>query len=367
MEEQKIIATIKRVMPAVVSIVISKHLADVQKDMHAQMYPLLPKHGHGRKNGTGSVDGIVPGSDASQAQDVPAEYVDKDGMVQVGGSSGFIVDASGLVLTNKHVIADPQAQYTVITTDGKKHPATILTRDPINDVAILKIEANGLPVLPLGDATKLQLGQTVIAIGNALGIFKNTVSVGIVSGLSRAISAQGDEGAPSQEMRGLIQTDAAINPGNSGGPLVDGNGAVIGINAAVIFGAQSIGFAIPVHAAARDLADLRKYGHVRRPYLGVRYVMIDENLQNRMQLPSDRGALVCKEGPNDHGVTPGSPAEAAGILENDIILECNSLPVSSENTIQDVLEDMSVGDVLNLTVLRGGEQLPVSVTLAERK
>ena len=157
----------------------------------------------------------------------------------------------------------------------------------MNDVAILKIKTDGLPSLELGDATKLQLGQSVIAIGNALGIFRNTVSVGIVSGLSRSITAQAEPDAPPQEMRGLIQTDAAINPGNSGGPLVDAKGLVVGVNAAIVSGAQSIGFAIPVNAARRDLADIKKYGRIRRPLLGLRYMMIDDDMKEKMNLPGE--------------------------------------------------------------------------------
>ena len=175
----------------------------------------------------------------------------------------------------------------------------------------------------LGDATKLELGQSLIAIGNALGIFRNTVSVGIVSGLSRSITAQAEPNAPPQEMRGLIQTDAAINPGNSGGPIVDRDGCVVGVNAAIVSGAQSIGFAIPVNAARRDIDDIKKYGRIRRPLLGLRYIMIDAALQKKMDLPVDYGALVMRESQHDAAVVPESPAEKAGIQEKDIVLEIN--------------------------------------------
>ncbi len=349
MEEKQIIATIKKVMPAVVSIVITKHLEDLEKEIPRELLPFLPGGPKGPK------------------LKIPPELVDKNGMVQIGGGSGFIVEADGLILTNKHVISDPKAEYTILTDDGRKFPGKVLSRDPINDVAIIKIEAFEMPVVELGDATKLDLGQSVIAIGNALGLFKNTVSLGIVSGLSRSISAQADPMSPPQEMRGLIQTDAAINPGNSGGPLVDMNGFAIGINAAIVFGAQNIGFAIPINAAHRDFNDLKKYGRILRPMLGVRYLTIDENLKDKMKLPVSYGALIMSETPHDHGVLSKGPAEKAGIKEKDIILECNDQKIDREHPIQDVLENLAVGDKVNLLILRGIKKFNVQIALAERK
>ena len=258
MDDKRVIKVIKKVMPSVVSIAIAEKLEDLQKQFPKGFNPTIP-------------DGTV----------------DERGMVQTGGGSGFIVAANGLILTNKHVVSEKKAEYTVILSDGRSFPATILSRDPINDVAILKIAADGLPCVRLGDATQLELGQSLIAIGNALGIFRNTVSVGIVSGLSRSISAQAEPDAPPQEMRGLIQTDAAINPGNSGGPIVDRDGYVVGVNAAIVSGAQSIGFAIPVNAARRDIDDIKKFGHINRPLLGVRYTMIDPTLKKKMNLSMD--------------------------------------------------------------------------------
>ncbi len=338
MTERRVIKTIRKVMPAVVSIVITKHLEDVEKE--------LPKEG-------------TP---------VPEEMVDRHGMVEVGGGSGFIVDPKGLILTNKHVVADRKAEYAVILNDGRKFPAAILSRDPINDLAILKVDApKRLPSLALGDATRLELGESIIAIGNALGIFKNTVSLGIVSGLSRAITAQAEPDAPPQEMRGLIQTDAAINPGNSGGPLVDGKGRVVAVNAAIVSGAQNIGFAIPVNAARRDLDDLRRYGRIRQPLLGLRYVMVDADLREKMNLAADHGALVIREAEHDYAVAPGSPAAKADIKEGDLIMKLNGQDLNLEHPIQDFLADMSVGDEVELLVLRGGKETTAKLTLAERK
>lgn len=349
MPQEKSVSIIKKVMPAVVSIVITKHLEDIQKEIPPDLYPFLPS-----------------GPDGPKLK-IPPELIDRRGMVQVGGGSGFAVESDGLILTNKHVISDPKAEYTVIISDDRKFPAKILTRDPINDVAILKIEASNLLTINLGDSSRAELGQTVIAIGNALGIFKNTVSLGIISGLSRSISAQADPASPPQEMRGLIQTDAAINHGNSGGPLVDLTGKAIGINAAVVYGAQNISFAIPINAAKRDLSDLKKYGHIKRPLLGVRYITIDDNLKDKMSLPVNYGALVVKESPTDHGVVPQSPADRAGLKEKDIILTLNGNKIDRDHPIQDFLENMRVGDRVELVVLRGNKEKKMYLALAERK
>ena len=261
-EKSPLIMVIKKAMPAVVSIVISKNLQELEKELAKE----LPRFG--------------------QEFHIPEESIDSRGMVKIGGGSGFIVDKEGIVITNRHVVADSEAEYTVITNDNKKFKAEILAQDLVNDVAILKIEAPAekLTTVILGDSNNIELGQNVIAIGNALGIFKNTVSSGIISGLSRSISAQGDTNSV-QELRGLIQTDAAINPGNSGGPLVDIFGQTIGINVAVVFGAENISFAIPINTAKKALHDLKKYGRIRRPFLGIRYLKIDQKLKKKIKKP----------------------------------------------------------------------------------
>ena len=350
MSDRRTIKVVKKVMPAVVSILAAKHLADLEKDP-SELYSLLPGHPVKKEGGFR----------------IPRELVDSRGMVNVGGGSGFLVDPQGLVLTNKHVLGDPRTEYTVILEGDERYPAEILSRDPLNDVAILRIPAKGLPVVPLGDASRVELGETVLAIGNALGVFNNTVSLGIVSGLSRSISAKGGPRGKTEELRGLIQTDAAINPGNSGGPLVDLRGRAIGINAAVVSGAQSIGFAIPINTARRDLDDIRRYGEIRRPFLGVRYLMIDKEIQARSGLPVDYGALVVRETPHREAVIPKSPAHAAGIREKDIILSLNGERTTPEKPIQDFLETMAVGDKLKMQVLRGGKEFCAEAVLAERK
>ena len=341
--------TIKKVTPAIVTIVISKNIKAVKEEMAAEFLT------------------VPPFGQPQQPIDIPEEAINARGMVKIGSGSGFFVDPSGIILTNKHVIADPHAEYAVITNNDQHYHAELLARDPIDDVAIVRIKTSGAPIVKLGDSSSVELGQPVLAIGNALGLFKNTVSSGIVSGLSRAIQASPDPTMPPQEMRGLIQTDTAINPGNSGGPLMNLSSHVIGINAAIVFGAQNLSFAIPINAAKRDLDDVRKFGKIRRPLLGLRYICIDDTLKEKMRLPINYGALVMGQGGLAPGIIPGSPAAHAGIREKDIILECNGVKIKNGKTPQDFLEELSVGDVLKLTILRGARQFTVPITLAERK
>ncbi|TSC89872.1 MAG: hypothetical protein G01um10143_362 [Parcubacteria group bacterium Gr01-1014_3] len=347
MTKSPIVDAIKKVMPAVVSIIISKSLDDLEKEVPKELLPFLPYGG--------------------LRSQIPAEEIDARGMVKVGGGSGFIVEKTGTILTNKHVIVDPHAEYAVIMNDGKKFNAKVLARDPIDDVAILDMPGQNLPTISLGNSDDVELGETAIAVGNALGLFRNSVSAGIISGLGRSIRAASEPNAPQQELRGLLQTDAAINPGNSGGPLVNLNGEAIGINSAIVFGAQNLGFAIPINFAKRDLADLKKFGRIKRPLLGLRYVSVDENLKDKMKLPANHGALVIGQIPQTEAIVPGSPAHKAGIKEKDLVVECDGEMITSEHTIQDILEEKEVGDTLIMKVLRGKKALNVKVVLTERK
>ncbi|MDP3901834.1 MAG: trypsin-like peptidase domain-containing protein [bacterium] len=348
MNNQPIFKTIRKVMPAVVSITISKSLEDIEKEIPPELWQLLPFENH--------------------HLEIPKEDIDVHGRVKIGGGSGFLVGDNGLIITNKHVIADPLAKYTVITDDEKKYEAEVLARDPIDDIAIVKINGGGFPTVELGDSAHLELGQSVLAIGNALGLFKNTVSEGIISGLSRAIRAMPDPRSPMQELRGLVQTDAAINPGNSGGPLVDlETGKAIGINAAIVFGAQNLGFAIPINAVKRDLEDLKKHGHIKRPLLGLRYITIDDDLKEKMKLPVNYGAIIMGHQQIAPSIVPGSPADKAGLKEKDIIIECDGEKLTNNKTIQDVLEDKSVDDILKLKVIRNKKEFDTKIKLTERK
>lgn len=337
-------------MPAVVSIIITKSLDQLTKELAAEEMSVK-----GRKK-------------KSPTLSIPKEKIDAHGMVQVDGGSGFIVDKSGIILTNRHVVAERNATYLVVMTDNTRHEAEILARDPVDDVAILKIKSTKtLPTLPLGDSTNLELGQTVLAFGNALGIFQNTVSMGIISGLSRSITAHPGPKLPPQEMRGLIQIDAAINPGNSGGPLTDIFGRVIGINAAIITDAENISLAIPIHTAARDLEDLKKYGTIRRPLLGLHYIMLTPDMSEKLLLPVSQGALIVRDHPIDRAVVPKSPADEAGIKEGDIIVGWNREKLTETKSISDFLESCDVGETVHLDILRGKNQVRVDVVLGERK
>lgn len=285
---------------------------------------------------------------------------------QIAGGSGFFVSADGIVVTNKHVVDFDGAIYTVLTADGKKMPAKVLSMDPSHDLAFLKVEGEGLPFLTVGDSDTLVPGQTVIAIGNALDEFRNTVTRGVVSGLNRSVVA-GDE-MGSELIEEAIQTDAAINPGNSGGPLLDLHGNVIGMNTAMSERGQSLGFALPSNLIARDVASLRKNGRIIRPFLGVRYRMIDEELVRKNQLNVDHGALVLRgTQPGDLAVMPGSPADKAGMVENDIILEVNGESINDTHSLSSIVGHFSPGDQVNVKLLHAGVTKTVGVTLVELK
>ncbi len=353
--EQAVINTVKKNSPAVVSIVISKDVPIIEQCPQSfNPFSDLPpefQQFFGQNFGGNNFQTYVPCQKGTQKQDV-------------GGGSGFIVSSDGLIITNKHVVSDTTADYTVFLNDGKKYTATVLARDPIQDLALIKIDAAGLPTVTLGDSDGVQLGQTSIAIGNALGEFRNTVSVGVVSGLSRTITASGATYG-SETIQGVMQTDAAINPGNSGGPLLDLNGDVIGINTAIVSGAQNIGFAIPINQAKRDIESVQKSGAIQTPYLGVRYLTVTADIAKTQNLSVNHGALLRGDdtGP---AVIPGSPADKAGLAAEDIILEVNGTPVDATNTLVSLVNEHSVGDTVTLKVQRGSKTLDIPVKLEER-
>lgn len=345
-QEQAIIDTVKKGREAVVSVIATKDLPVIERQPFIQGLPddLFREFFEGF--------GIPRQGQGTQKQ-------------QVSAGSGFIVSADGMIITNKHVVTDAQADYTVLLNDGTRVPARVLARDPIQDIAIMKIDRSGLPFLALGDSDKIQVGQTAIAIGNALGEFGNTVSVGVISGLSRTITAQG--GGQSELLEDIIQTDAAINPGNSGGPLLNLRGEVVGINTAVARGAENIGFAIPINKAKRDIAQVETQGKISYAFLGVRYQIITPDLAAEHKLPVEYGAWVTRGDASGSAITAGSPAEKAGIKEGDIILELNGTRITSTTPLAALITAKSVGDTISLKVLSGGVEKTVSVTLAERK
>lgn len=283
-----------------------------------------------------------------------------------GAGTGFIITSDGLILTNKHVVSDQNAAYTIITLEGKSYDGTVKSVDPLNDIAVIKIDARNLPVVELGDSDQLKIGQWVVAVGNALGKFQNTVTVGVVSAKNRQIDASDSAGSSEETLSNLLQTDTAINPGNSGGPLVNLAGQVIGINTAIASNAQGIGFAIPINQAKSAIESIKKTGRIIRPYLGVRYYQIDGDFAKQNNISVDYGAYVHGNGLS-LGVLPGSPADKAGIAEGDIILEVNGEKVTIDHSLLNLLQKFEVGQEVQLKVLSHGNEKTVNVKLEESK
>jgi serine protease Do len=274
-------------------------------------------------------------------------------------ASGFIVASDGLVITNKHVVADMEATYRVVTDDGAVYPVTNIFRDPLNDIALIRIEATGLAPLPLGRSEELRLGQTVVAIGTPLGEFTNTVTSGIVSGLERGIEATNPARGYVERLDNVIQTDAAINPGNSGGPLLDLSGRVVGVNTAIAAGGQNIAFAIPVDVVRDLLTEFEvRGGSFARPFIGVRYQMVDGEMAARQRLP--QGAYI-------HEVLPQTPAEAAGLEAGDIIIFFNNREVrnTQTNNLTRLLAETSIGETVPMVMWRDGNEMATQVTIAQ--
>ncbi len=285
---------------------------------------------------------------------------------EIGGGSGFIVSADGYIVTNKHVVSDSEAQYTVFTNDGKKYDAQVIGRDPVLDLAVIKIDGNNFPSLSFGDSDQVQVGQTAIAIGNALGEFRNTVSVGIISGLSRSITASDHQGS-SESLDQLIQTDASINPGNSGGPLLNLSGEVIGVNVAQASGANSIGFALSANNVKNVVESVKKNGRIVRPYLGVRYTPITPELKQKNNLSVDYGALIGNNGPDEPAIVADSPASKAGLKEGDIILEVDGTKIDDSNSLSNLISKKNVGDKITLKIISDGAEKTITATLEESK
>lgn len=340
LERSPIIEIAKKTCPAVITVVISRD---------------LPK-----------IEGFYFFPYGGQEFVIPKMEKGKKERTKIGGGSGFIVSPDGYIFTSNHVVSEKEADYTVIYEPDKTYPAKVISRDPINDVAVLKINCKNMPYLELADSGKIELGETVIAIGNALGEFHDTVSTGIVSGLSRYITAFSGISRQAEMLRGLIQTDAAINPGNSGGPLVNIEGKVIGINTAVVMGAQNIGFAIPINKAKRDIEQVSQLGKIVYPYLGIRYVLINEQIKEENNLQVSYGAWLTKGDQGEEAVTSDSAADKAGLKENDIILEFNGEKITTDNSLSKVMQKYNPGDKVVLKVLRDNKESLLQVTLDER-
>ncbi len=297
----------------------------------------------------------------TQVQNIFGQIVE-----QQGAGTGFIITNDGLVITNKHVVTDASAVYTVVMSDGKTYDAKVQSQDPIQDLAVMKIDAKNLPVVDLGDSDEVKVGQWVVAVGNALGRFENSVTAGVISARNRTIQATDASGSNGEVIDDMFQTDAAINPGNSGGPLVNLKGQVIGINTAVASNAQSIGFAIPINAAKSAIESIKKTGKIVRPYLGVRYVAITKDIATQNQLKYDHGALVVRgSGIGDFAVVSGSPADKAGIVENDIVLEVNGEKIDQNNSLVKLIQQYKIGDEITLKVYAKGVEKEVKLKLEE--
>ncbi len=352
-QETFVVNAVKKTNPAVVSIIISKNVPKYETyidpnqrqnpfgDLFPDFFFNIPQY---RQNGTEKKE--------------------------IGGGSGFFVSSNGLIVTNKHVVNQKDAEYTVFTNDGKKHIATVVARDPVLDVALIKVVSpagRSFPYLSLGDSDSLQVGQSVIAIGNALAEYRNTVSVGVVSGLARSVVA-GDSFGKTELLDHVIQTDAAINPGNSGGPLLDLSGNVIGVNVAIAQGSQNIGFALPINSIKSAIESVKTTGKIVRPYLGIRYITINAEMKNKNNLSVDYGVLVkAGQNQNELAVIPGSPADKAGIVENDIILEVNGVKLDDKNTLASVIRQKNIGAVITLKILHKGVEKNVQVILEVAK
>jgi serine protease Do len=283
--------------------------------------------------------------------------------MEQGAGSGVIISSDGYVLTNKHVIPAGTSKLSVVLDDGTTYnDVMVVGRDPLNDIAFLKINGvKNLPAVELGDSDSVQPGQQIVAIGNALGEFRNSVTSGIISGKGRPIQADDGSGS-SEQLENLLQTDAAINPGNSGGPLVTLDGKVIGINTAMSQDGQAIGFAIPINDAKGLVGSVLKQGKIVRPYLGVRYVSLDKSIADQLGLNVTQGAYVTGDS-SSVSVVIGGPADKAGLKSGDVITKVNNTNISDQHSLASILAQFNPGDKITLTVVRSGKTQTVSATL----
>lgn len=348
-EDSAVVDVVEQTGPAVVSIVVSKDLSQYYNTTGSNIFPFDNFFQFGFPN---DYQYTAPTEEGENKQ-------------KIGGGTGFIISDNGMILTNKHVVIDTQADYTVITSDGTEYPAKILDSDPINDIAIMKIDATNLPTVELGDSDNLKIGQSVIAIGYSLGEYANTVTTGVVSGVGRTVYT-GTLSGQSETIEQAIQTDAAINPGNSGGPLLNLAGQVIGINTAINQAGQLIGFAIPINNAKKDIESVKEHGKIVRPWLGIRYIIINEKVAKVNNLEKDYGALIVRgQTAEELAVVPGSPADKSGLTENDIILEFNGVQITEERDLAKQIMKYSPGDEVEAKVYSKGEEKTVKIILTE--
>lgn len=336
-QEERIIQVVKDVSPAVVSIILTRDEPVFEQILRDPF------------------EDFFGGPSPFQIRELEQKGTEKR---EIGGGSGFLVSEDGMIFTNKHVVLHDDVEYTVLTKDGESYAAEVLARDPVQDLAVIKIEGSSpFPFVELGNSDKLEIGQSVITIGNALGEFRNTVSVGVISGLGRTITASDGQGFL-ETIEDVVQTDAAINRGNSGGPLLNLAGEVVGVNTATVMNAQNIGFAIPSNRARRGLYQVRELGEIVYPFLGVEY-----------ELRADFGVLIVD-------VLAESAAENAGLEKDDVLVEFDGKKITLENSLGSIMQQYeeadakpvyNPGDTVELKVLRGEEELMLSAILGERE
>ena len=347
-QDEQVVGVVERVTPGVVSIVASRDVPIVQE------YYVDP-FGN---------DPFFKQFFGESPMQVPQYRNQGTQKKEISSGTGFFVSSDGLIITNKHVVSDTDVEYTVFINNGEKKQAKVLARDPIQDLALIKINGSNYPAVTFGDSTKIKTGQSAIAIGNPLE-FRNTVSVGVISGLHRSIVASGTGSNP-EELQELIQTDAAINPGNSGGPLLNLSGEVIGVNTAMAQGAENIGFAIPINKAKFVVDSVKQNGRIIYPFLGVHYTIITREIAESKKLARDFGALLV-EGDGQAGIVPNSPASAAGLKAGDILLSLNGERIDESMTLSMLIQKYHVGDEVKLHVFRDGKEFDVTLKLQERK
>lgn len=287
---------------------------------------------------------------------------------KVSAGSGFVVTSDGYIITNKHVIEDKNLQYSVVFNDGTEAIAEVLDVDKILDIGFLKINPsklkNKLNPLNIGDSSRIQIGQTAIAIGNSLGEFRNTVSKGIISGLDRNIVASDQNGSNAESLENIIQTDASINSGNSGGPLFDINGNVIGVNVARAQNGDSIGFSIPINSVKGILDSVIRTGKISRAYLGVAFLNITPEISTNQKLPVSEGAFVWSRN-GLPAVTTGSPADKAGLKDGDIIIKINGKNITQKYSLATAIAEIPAGKNIEITILRNNQEQILRTTLLE--
>lgn len=337
-EERAVIDVVAKSNPAVVSIVATANLPQLNQEQRRLF------------------DFFAPYLDLDMPQDSQTR--------QVGGGSGFFVSPDGHIVTNRHVVDNDSLDYTVVTSGGERYDVTIVAKDPIYDVAILKIDITDAPFLTFGDSDEIVLGETVIAIGNALAEFSNSITKGVVSGLSRSVVARGRVGQ-TEFLENVIQTDAGINPGNSGGPLLDLDGNVIGVNVAVAAGSENIGFSLPSNLVSKIVQSVREEGRIVRPFVGVRYLVLNEQIAETEGISVTEGALVISGAFDEPAVVPNSPADKAGIREGDVIIKFNGRELNSRTSLQQVTRAAEVGESVTLTIIRDGNEERVTLILEE--